>query len=158
MGVELSEEELALVTRDLVIPVSIPQVHVVHTVEMKMPTEDHFVVGKSILVSVSISSYQDWAPLDDSILDCDSQFIYDVAATESWAISGKKKAYFNVSKDEKLIDLALVPLKTGKLSLPKINIQAHESLHSAVSMEINYRNEYQSALVVPEFDRLTLSF
>lgn len=158
-SVELTEIELRFFTRELIIPVSIPQVHVVHTVEMKLPQEDHFVVGKSIPISIFIQSYTDWAPMGDDTLTLDSRFIYDIAANESWAVSGKKKAYFDLrEKQNGDITLTLIPLRTGKLELPRINIQPHESVPESVTMEINYRNEYQSALVVPEFDRLTLSF
>lgn len=126
---------------------------------MKVPGEDHFVVGKAIPVSILIKSYTDWAPFGDSTLNSQSRFMYDILANEAWAVSGKKKAYFDLKgKDGKDLTLTLIPLKTGKLELPKVIIQKHESVPESVAMEINYRNEYQSALIVPEFDRLTLSF
>lgn len=146
------------VTRELIIPVSVPQVHVVHSIEMKLPSKDHFVVGTSIPVSVFIKSHKDWAPVGDELVTPESRFMYDIIASESWAISGKKKAYFSIVDDDKPIKLTLVPLKTGKLSLPKIKIQRHESVPASIIMEVDYKNEYQSALVVPELDRLTLSF
>lgn len=131
----------------------------VYTVELKLPSEDHFVVGKPIAASITIKGYQDWAPVGDNLITPDTKFIYDIAASESWAVSGKKKAYFQITGEEENISISLVPLRTGKLGVPKINIQMHEPSDTpSIAMEINYRNEYQSALVVPEFDRLTLSF
>lgn len=137
---------------------SIPQIHIAHTIELLFPLENPFVVGKSIPVSISIKSYQNWAPLNDTTITTETKFMYDIVTSEAWAISGKKKAYFGISEEGESISLSLVPLKTGKLALPHIDIQVQGANRELITMEVNYRNQYQSALIVPEFDRLTLSF
>lgn len=161
-SIKLTEKDLAPITRTLIIPVSIPQVHIVHTVELHLPTEDHFVVGKAISVTVEIRSCDSWAPLDTD--KSPKTFLYDIfAPADIWAISGKKRAQFtHTSSDGKIstsvFKISLIPLKTGKLYLPKIDIQKHQSVAEDIIIETDYKNLYQSALVVPEFGRLTLSF
>lgn len=114
--------------------------------------------GKAINAFITIKAYQDWAPVGDTSVKLNTKFIYDVVTSEAWAISGKKKSYFYINGQEENISISLVPLRTGKLGLPKVNIQIQDSENSQIAMEVNYRNQYQSALIVPEFDRLTLSF
>lgn len=122
-----------------------------------MPPEDHFVVGKPIPVSMSIKSCQDWAPLDDSTME-NTRFMFEIATSEAWAVSGKKKGFFTPTEQGEKFKVSLLPLKTGKLPLPVVNIQIQAGEKAPIAVEVNYRNEYQSALIVPEFDRLTLSF
>lgn len=172
------------VTRDLLIPVLIPQVHIVHTVELVLPNEDHFVVGKSVEATISISSYQNWVPPQDKGVICDKsngvKFSYDIPVSDNWAFSGKKRSFFSLGRlegEKQDFKLTLIPLRTGKLLLPRIEVQAQDlppvlknpqaapteetnrALSMPFSMEINYRNDHQYAVVVPEFqDRLTLTF
>lgn len=160
---DMSEEQYSSITRNLVIPVSIPQVHIVHNVELMLPPEDHFVVGKSIQATLSISTLQTWAPPGEEAdyINGTIRFIYDLIVSENWAFSGKKKSFFHVNKNTQEFHLTLIPLRTGKLLFPRVDIQfqGHSNSKSQFSMEINYRNEYQFAVVVPEFkDRLTLTF
>lgn len=158
---EGDEEELfKSITHELVIPVSVPQVHVVHNVELALPGEDHFVVGKSIEATLKVSTVQGWTPAgEESVINEATQFVYDLAASENWAYSGKRKSFFRVSDTEQQFKVTLVPLRTGKLMFPKIEVQYIGNVQTQFSMETNYRNEYQFAVVVPEFkDKLTLTF
>lgn len=148
------------ITHQLVIPVSVPQVHVVHNIELTLPPKDHFVVGKSIEAILRVSTVQNWTPAgQENVINETSRFVYSLAASENWAYSGKKKSFFRVSKDEQQFKVTMVPLRTGKLMFPKVEVQFLENVQSQISMETNYRNEYQFAVVVPEFkDKLTLTF
>lgn len=154
------EELYKTITQDLVILVSVPQVHIVHNIELILPPQDHFVVGKAIDVTLAISSDKGWTPTgQESIVNESTQFVYDLGASENWAYSGKKKSFFRIGKGIQEFKVTLIPLRTGKLMFPRVEIQFHGNAQTQFSMETNYRNEYQFAVVVPEFkDRLTLTF
>jgi hypothetical protein len=146
------------VTHELVLPVTVPQVDVIHSVELVLPDEDHYVIGKTIHTQLMIKSHQDWAP---TALSPDTEFSYDLMEThDTWAISGKRKSLFKLSKqlttEQPPIEFAMIPLRSGKLPLPRIEIAAVGDRR--LTMEVDFRNGSETALVVPEFDRLTVTF
>ncbi|GMM36045.1 transport protein particle complex II subunit [Saccharomycopsis crataegensis] len=91
-----------------------------------------------------------------------------VGPQENWLISGKKKFQFSVNKQgengnskmcQNDIELFLIPLKIGKLVLPKIEIKSiNNHLNDDFSMEVDYKNSSQTILVVPNLDRVTFAF
>lgn len=151
---EFTEKPLAT-PKQLIIPVPLPDVYVVHQVEMSLPEADHFVIGDTISAKIKITTKETWATkgLD---YDLPSSYVYEVVSSENWAFSGKRKNTFNCNDDNEF-GVSLVPLRTGKIPLPKIDIYA-AGRQNQPKMEIDYRNAGETALVVPEFGRLTINF
>lgn len=162
----ISEEETDLanifkpITHELVIPVFVPQVHIVHNLELVLPDKGYFSVGKSIEAILRISTVQGWAPAgEEDIINNTTRFVYDLQAGENWAYSGKKRSFFQVSDEMQQFKVTLIPLRAGKLVFPQVEIQFLGDLQTQFSMETNYRNEHQFTVVVPELsDKLTLTF
>lgn len=114
-------------------------------------------------------------PNKDSLIE---NFQLDfVGPQENWLISGKKKFQFSLNKQgaqggnndgssssSSIVqqpdnELYLVPLKVGRLILPKIEIKStNNHLNDEFTMEVDYKNSSQTVLVVPNLDRVTFAF
>lgn len=178
------EKLLAGITRELFINVPIPLVQVVHCVTLDFENKSQYVVGEPIECTANIKSLVNWrgekdvnAPgpkkkkrvlFQEEASGIEHFQIDFVGPQENWLISGKKKFQFSVDKnakdndlvlDQGSIDLYMVPLKIGKLLLPKIEIRpVGGHLGDDFSMEVDYKNGSQTVLVVPNLDKVTFAF
>ncbi len=155
--------------RHLFIDVQIPSVQVVHTVEFKIDQATHYVIGQAINTLLEINSFMGDSQDKDSHSKKKVQFESEISTKthysvelltnqDSWLINGKTKFKFDLDKSETnkvvklpVIELSLIPLKVGKLALPKIHIlnegidQSDEYL-----MEVDYKNENETLYIVSE--------
>lgn len=155
---KIEEEDFENDLHDLKLPVSIPQVHVIHGINLDLPAQDHFVIGQVIQVTMTIESVRIWRPIGDKLHEM--KFTYDLNAShDAWAITGKGRSHFIVPKNQEEskfeIKFSMIPLKTGKLQLPRVIVTP--SIDD-LKMELDHMNGGETALVVPEFDRLTISW
>ncbi|CAN6675157.1 trafficking protein particle complex II-specific subunit 130 [Trichomonascus vanleenenianus] len=140
------------ITHELEIPVSIPRVDIVHGIELCLPKTSHYVIGQTLPVTMIIDSDMRWSSTQTGE---EHWFAYDLLIQQdTWAMTGKKRAKFSVTKESGRteIEFALIPLRTGKLNLPQVEISTTDT---EIKIEIENRNGCETALVVPEFDRIT---
>lgn len=157
--------------RHLYINVQVPTVQVVHTVEFTIEEATHHIVGDVIPAVLQISSLVNGSTDPESLPQSKKkvQFESELSTSnvysleilnnqDSWLINGKTKFKFEVEKTQtnksiKIpeINVSLIPLKVGKLALPKIKI-INEGVDSKDEylMEIDYKNENETLYIVSE--------
>ncbi|ANB15955.1 hypothetical protein AWJ20_3604 [Sugiyamaella lignohabitans] len=150
------------VTFELLLPVSIPEIHVVHEVELLLPANKHFTVGKTITAQLIIKSNRNWEQPNSS-MNGELEFSYDIIAPhDKWAISGKRRSFFKLQGEgskitcQPIIDCCMIPLLPGKLPLPRIEVSAINV--PSLKAEVDLKNGAQTVLVIPELDRASVSF
>jgi len=124
---EVAEEELNNIPREIIyIPAEIPSVDVVHTVSLDLKggsEENKFLVGNPIKSELSIYSSYNWNLTGTPSVDIECY--YDINLDpDVWLISGSKRAQFTVEHDTfKVFEMTLVPLKSGIIPIPKVEIE-----------------------------------
>ncbi|KAI9803994.1 MAG: hypothetical protein M1833_000275 [Piccolia ochrophora] len=140
-----------LTRRDIVIPVEVPRVHVVHTVSLHLTGGDgkNFAsgslaaVGQTLYGELSIRQTRSWdlygaddapemgALHPDTVGEESIEFVYQLHANpDSWILGGRKKARFRLEDNATLnFPVLLLPVHTGRLLLPTIEIKplTHEA-------------------------------
>lgn len=109
---DLSNDKPKLVTRSIVIPVDVPQLQVIHTVEINILSDTNYkslttayapqmvAVGQAIPAELVIRHSRSWnaTQAKDEVVDVgdeDLEFFYEVQNNlEVWLVSGRKRAHF----------------------------------------------------------------
>lgn len=163
--------DYGLIDRHLYINVQVPTVQVVHTVEFAIQQTTHHIVGDVIPAVLQISSFingstdTETLPQSKKRVQFESELstsnVYSLEILnnqDSWLINGKTKFKFEIEKTQtnKLvkipeINVSFIPLKVGKLALPKIKI-INEGMDTKDEylMEIDYKNENETLYIVSE--------
>lgn len=143
---------------ELTLPIPPPEMHSIYEVDMELPDKHHFAVGSSINVKVNIAASHHWAPKKHA---ADLQLAYEVNADlDSWAITGKKRQVFSMSESSVSSEIILVPLRPGRLSLPKVDIIPQSPLapKDDIKVEVSHANAFETVLVVSNVNKQTISF
>jgi hypothetical protein len=142
-----TREDIASLTRRIVIPVDIPQVRVVHTAELRIIAADDrqalVGVGQPIAAELRIKHTLDWgstkpeasaAPTDSENESEPLEFAYEVHANpEVWLVGGKRRGNYQARENEvHTFPIMLLPQRHGHLLLPGLDIKAFE-LHANTS-------------------------
>ncbi|KAF3000895.1 hypothetical protein E8E13_008046 [Curvularia kusanoi] len=128
-------------SRRMVITVSIPQTHILHTASLTLPsltstptsTTPIATIGHPLPATLRITHTRHWAsptsllsaaniPTPTSPID----FTYTLdAPADQWLIAGQRRALFSSVEDEvKEFEIMLIPLKAGTALLPSVDIRA----------------------------------
>jgi hypothetical protein len=161
----------------MVITVSIPQTHILHTASLSLnspsssPQSTIATVGQPLVATLRISHTRRWAS-PSSLLSAANltevgeaiDFVYTIDANpEIWLVAGQRRAHFTAKEDEKHEwPVMLIPLKSGNTLLPNVDIRAkikpkeeEKSKSSTTEAEIlNCETDYlsygESIMVVPD--------
>ncbi|OWB74364.1 hypothetical protein B5S31_g4154 [[Candida] boidinii] len=117
---------------------------------------------------------------ENKLIDNPIDLKMDIILNESWLISGMKSIEFQVILSDSnenaynnKFQLILVPLKTGKIQLPKFEINSisqisgnnnnnnnnnNKKIIEDLTMEVDYVNSSESLLIVSELNKVTFSF
>lgn len=126
--------------RRMIITVSIPQTHILHTASLDFSTTSMAsqipaiaTIGQPIMTTLRISHTRRWA-LPSSLISAANlssasdpiDFVYTIDANpETWLIVGQRRAHFAAHEDETLEwPIMLIPLKPGSTLLPNVEIRA----------------------------------
>ncbi|KAF2826567.1 TMEM1 family protein-like protein [Ophiobolus disseminans] len=163
--------------RQMVITVSIPQTHVLHTASLTLthsPSPEMAVCGQPIQTMLRVSHTRRWAspgPLASAtnVLSPNDpmEFIYTVEANpEMWLVAGQRRGQFSAREDAvHEWRILLVPLKPGVTLLPNVDIRPRpqsKAKDSAVedreglNCEIDYLSSGETVTVVPNLRSTTL--
>jgi len=153
--------------QQLIVPVGIPQVHVVHTARLRpfikpeSPRSDlhTLAIGQGLPMELIITHTRKWH--SDSRQEADSQpldFIYEVQANpDIWLIGGQRKAHFSARADQPMrVSLLLYPQTMGLLMYPAVEIHPVPSDSETLS-ETHNESQAESILVVPDRISSTIS-
>jgi hypothetical protein len=147
----------------MVITVSIPQTHVLHTASFAPASSSTLTiatVGQPIQTVLRISHTRHWAapsPTSAEPLD----FIYTLEANkDTWLIAGQRRAHFSAHEDEvHEWPVLLIPLKPGVALLPDVDIRLQKP-QGTEEMEMNCETDYlsygETITVVPDVRRSTV--
>jgi hypothetical protein len=151
--IQLSTTEEAINnSRSIIIPVDIPSVTVVHTVDLKTldpcPVPANTIVAalnNPLSTALTVKWTRIWdnefnAEKDSSIHGSDLEFFYEVTgASDTWLIGGKRKGHFKVprgvfnlnSKQKLTFPVVLIPLREGFLPFPNVEIRSVPATRAA---------------------------
>lgn len=165
--------------RRMVITVSIPQVHILHTASLSLASLPHpskiAIVGQPLQATLSLSHTRRWASSTSLVSAANLtsaedpiDFVYTLdASPDQWLIAGQRRALFTVAEDEvKQFTIMLIPLKAGNALLPSVDIRPRikprEKVESKTSedeilnCEIDYLSYGESLIVVPDVSSSTV--
>jgi hypothetical protein len=122
----------------MVITVSIPQTHILHTalISYASPTSGNVaiaVVGQPLMATLRISHSRRWATAQSLMsaanLSSDDEpieFAYSLDANpETWLIAGQRRGHFVAAEDEPHeFSIMLIPLAPGNALVPNVDIRA----------------------------------
>ncbi|CAL3962017.1 unnamed protein product [Diplocarpon coronariae] len=141
--------------RSIIIPVDIPSVTVVCTIDLKLLERPAVPAMApvaalnqplSAFIAIKYTRIWDTAPVleDNAPQDDYLEFFYEVSgATDTWLIGGKRKGHFRIprkasSQDRKqrlTFPIVLIPLREGFLPFPHVDIKSAPRLLSPTSAE-----------------------
>nr|XP_018266801.1 uncharacterized protein I303_00779 [Kwoniella dejecticola CBS 10117]OBR88959.1 hypothetical protein I303_00779 [Kwoniella dejecticola CBS 10117] len=121
--------------RTLEIPVDVPQHRLLTCIRMNPTTTlDKIYEGRAISMRISLTTSFTWCGTSITTHENDEarMLVFDIQNNEDWLVLGKKKGYFlaDPSKTEEH-DIILIPMRSGQLFLPTINIGLLSNSNSA---------------------------
>jgi trafficking protein particle complex subunit 10 len=119
--------------REILIPVEVPQVQVVHTAELHLVNTIEGVDDSSKVLAVEqmltaelrIKHTRHWDSAGSTPSSKPLEFVYDIHANqELWLVAGKKRVHFSAVENEtQIFPVLLLPLRAGHLLLPTVEIR-----------------------------------
>ncbi|KAH8149309.1 uncharacterized protein LAJ45_06849 [Morchella importuna] len=169
------------ITRLVVIPVEVPQLQVIHTVEINILSDANskslstpytpqmVAVGQAIPAELVIRHSRAWNAVyakdeEIDVGDEELEFFYEVQNNlEVWLVSGRKRSHFTAKEGQiHRFPILLVPLKAGNLLLPNVEVkqyipvQQQSETTGIISSETDYRSNGECVLVLPDVRSTTV--
>jgi hypothetical protein len=127
--------------RRMIITVSIPQTHIVHTAALSLTSPEPSssdgttiaVVGQPLMTELHIKHTRRWGSTSSLVAAANLsnpsdaiEFVYTLEANpETWLVAGQRRAHFSTKEDEEhKFPIMLIPLKAGIALLPNVEIRA----------------------------------
>ncbi|KAL6708271.1 hypothetical protein ACN47E_003195 [Coniothyrium glycines] len=160
--------------RRMVITVSIPQTHILHTASLSStssPTQQTNIatVGQPLMTTLRISHTRRWAAPTSllsaanlSAPDDPIDFVYTLDANpDTWLVAGQRRVHFSAREDQQLEwPILLVPLKQGHTLFPNVEIRARikpreeteksKAEPDILNCETDYLSYGESVTVIPD--------
>jgi len=149
-GVQINEWDISeytqnLTPRELIVPVTLPEFEQFYNVsfnKIESDTDDHIATElgtpQQFDIVVENMSHNWGRPTTDETTD----HIFEILSNNDWLLQGKKR--FMIPHDKHTFSVTLIPLKTGYLALPHVEIT---NLQGEAS-RVDQANEYESILVL----------
>jgi hypothetical protein len=139
----------------MVITVSIPQTHILHTVSLtptSLPIPIIATAGLPLQTTLRISHTRGWASAPPPSVP--TEFIYTLEANpEAWLIAGQRRAHFSAQENEVLEwPILLIPLKPGVTLLPNVEIRNKpvKKDETELNCETDYLSYGETVTIVPD--------
>ncbi|KAL5375550.1 hypothetical protein DPSP01_011131 [Paraphaeosphaeria sporulosa] len=173
-------------SRRMIITVSIPQTHILHTASLSLASADSSsshgstiaVVGQPLMAELSIKHTRRWCT-QSSLLSAANlskpddaiDFIYTLEANpDTWLVAGQRRAHFTAKEDdEQQFSVMLIPLRPGTALVPNVEIRAKIAPKSeddkkkdgtgeeeALNCETDYLTYGECVVVVPDVKSSTV--
>ncbi|KAJ4992780.1 tmem1 family protein [Stagonosporopsis vannaccii] len=158
--------------RRMVITVSIPQTHILHTASLRFTSpsfnSDIATIGQPLHAALVVAHTRRWASPTSLITAANLSaatdpidFVYTLdAASDQWLVAGARRVHFSAMENErKEFPIILIPLKAGNALLPSVEIRARikprenefeKGEEEALNCETDYLNFGESVVVVPD--------
>ncbi|KAG5440168.1 hypothetical protein PCANB_001737 [Pneumocystis canis] len=161
-NISIDKELLNCPRKKIKIPIKIPLIHVLHSVDFIVKSHTNtnsdiysvlkITVGEPLHAEIRIQQILG-CKIDKDLLE-NSEFFYEIHIDNNiWLFSGYKKAAFFI-KDNCLqtFPITLIPLKSGHLMLPTIDITTTET---SIHFEVDYNYNMKHILVLPSESSIT---
>ncbi|TLD31774.1 TMEM1 family protein-like protein [Venturia nashicola] len=141
----------------ITIAVPLPRLHILHAVSLSLPTSSThlFSTGSLIPATVTISHTRQWdTPFSSEPL----KFTYDIdAPVDTWLIGGQRRTKFVAKEDEVLTwTIMLMPLKSGRLLLPSMEVRLVDKTAANWTCETDYRSSAKTVVVIADVGTTTV--
>ncbi|EDO16562.1 hypothetical protein Kpol_1064p44 [Vanderwaltozyma polyspora DSM 70294] len=126
-----------MISKQLVVPVTLPEFEEFFYVEFFKESKETLKIGESVKFKIQIKNLcHQWS-------QCESQgsFCFEITNSNEWVVHGRKKLRFSTPEEE--IEVSIIPLKKGYLTLPKIEITNYKGDLT----RIDNPNAYETFLV-----------
>lgn len=156
----------------MIITVSIPQTHILHTASLRFEStsldSDIATIGQPLHATLRISHTRRWAPAASLVTAANLftatdpiDFVYTLdVAPDQWLVAGTRRAHFSAEEHEmKEFPIMLVPLKAGHAPLPGVDIRARikpkekedvKGEEEVLNCETDYLSSGESIMVVQD--------
>ncbi|CCJ30754.1 unnamed protein product [Pneumocystis jirovecii] len=148
--------------RKIRIPIKIPFIHVLHSVDFIIKSNTNtnndiysipkITVGEPLHAEIRIQQILE-CELEKNLLE-NSEFFYEIYIDNNiWLFSGHKKARFFIKNNcLQIFPITLIPLKSGHLMLPTVNIT---TAATSICFEVDYNYSIKNILVLPSESSIT---
>jgi hypothetical protein len=162
---DANEVDLHREIHSLKISVPLPRLHILHTAHLSLPTATSFVSqGSAIAATITVTYTRRWespsavASMTTSSADDTLEFFLEVdTPLDTWLIGGRRRTRFSASEDEeKTFELMLVPLKTGRILLPEVNVRLTGKAAEELRCETDYRSLGKAVMVIADITSTTI--
>lgn len=170
-----SDTVLKRIKQQLLIHVPLPVVNLVHIIEMNFEKRLQYLVCEPIQVVLTLDTFILQHPASTgnkkvrftkeppellsikirlSLSEYEHSWL--IAGTKSFTREINLNGEQNSTKKVLKMKLSLIPLRVGRLELPKIEVQSLSN--SNIAMEVNYKNSSETVFVVSELNKMVHTF
>ncbi|KAG4304579.1 hypothetical protein PORY_001972 [Pneumocystis oryctolagi] len=161
-NISISKELLNCPQKRIRVPIKIPIIHVLHSVDFVVKSDVNANDSVYSVSKITVGEHLHAEIRIQQILGCEtdknllekSEFFYEIHIDSNiWLFSGHKKASFFVKDGYlKVFPIILIPLKSGHLMLPTIDITTTET---SIHFEVDYNYNMKHILVLPSESSVT---
>ena len=145
------------------IDVPLPRLQILHTARLLTSGRGFIAQGSVLTAQVSVRHTRRWETLSASVLASMSghsklRFVLEVdAPPDVWLLGGDRRTSFLAAEDEQqTFELILVPLKTGRLLLPEVNVRWEDAGEGEVRCETDFQSAAETVQVVAAMKSATV--
>ncbi|QSS60330.1 TMEM1 family protein [Histoplasma capsulatum] len=161
--------------RQIIIPVDVPNVQIVHTANLTIPKPDDLIqatVGEMIPATLTIRHTRRWCPVQAREPEASLEFSYEILVNpDVWLVGGRRRGNFTAKEGEtRSFTVMLLPQRPGHLLLPGLDIKTYVTQalaadpelpssvvqRRAVPCEVDYLNHAETVLVSPNLRKTTV--
>ncbi|PGH33740.1 hypothetical protein GX50_03480 [[Emmonsia] crescens] len=170
----LPDSNTTIPNRQIIIPVDVPEVQIVHTANLTIPKPSnltHATVGEMIPATLTIHHTRRWCPMENREPESSLEFSYELLVNpDVWLVGGRRRGNFTAKEGEsRSFTVMLLPQRPGHLLLPGLEIKTFVTQVSAdpelvstvqrrvVSCEVDYLNQAETVLVSPNLQKTTVN-
>ncbi|PGH07996.1 hypothetical protein GX51_01436 [Blastomyces parvus] len=163
--------------RQIIIPVDVPEVQIVHTANLTIPPPTqltHATVGEMIPATLTIHHTRRWCPPQHREPASSLEFSYELLVNpDVWLVGGRRRGNFTAKEGERrTFTVMLLPQRAGHLLLPGLEVKTFATQGSAgdepelvagavqrraVPCEVDYQNHAETVLVSPNLRKTTVN-
>jgi len=141
--------------KSIFIPVEVPRLQMMHTIDIDFGDLEYGIVGKAIEGTVHVSASTVWCG-DDLTAANDADFLCEVQKESAdWIVGGTRILPFKGKDSTLVFSISIIPVREGHLLLPNIDVRP---LQADLSCEVDYKKVALSLLVLSDSQPLRFEF
>jgi len=146
--------------RKIVISVPLPHLDILQIATLTIPKSDllYAAVGTPLCAKLALHHTKIWG-IRGERSQKNIEFMYDIdAPADTWLIGGQRRGRFTAEEHEsKTWEVILIPLRTGKLLLPFVDVRVVGKDADYITCETEFKGFGKTVTVVGHLSRTTVS-